>query len=100
VNVVHEVDGVKTLLGLQDGDLISGSEQDCTPYAERAQALQAIGNHGKEFRLAAIIPNVIIETYMNVNGIDYREVMGNPVHFKRMLADPDLSSFRVWEGRV
>jgi len=28
------------------------------------------------------------------------EFMANPVHVRRMLMDPNLAGFRVWEGRV
>lgn len=28
------------------------------------------------------------------------EFMVNPTHIRRMLSDPALSAFRVWEGKV
>jgi hypothetical protein len=55
---------------------------------------------GKEMRLAASFPDVLVERYCNQNGIEFSEFMQNPVHVKRMCADPDLSGFRIWTGRV
>jgi hypothetical protein len=51
-------------------------------------------------RLAASFPDVLVERYCNQNGIEFSEFMQNPVHVKRMCADPDLSGFRIWTGRV
>jgi hypothetical protein len=51
-------------------------------------------------KLAARIPNVIVEKYCNDNKISFREFMGNREHVRRVLNDPSLSHFRVWPGRV
>lgn len=75
--------------------------QDCTPIAERARAMQNEGIHGtSEMRLAATIPNVIIEKYMNETGASYAEVIGDPVHMRRIVNDPANAMFRVWPGRI
>lgn len=59
------------------------------------------GLHGsKEFRHVARIPNVVIEHYININGITMREFIRNPEHVKRMLNDPALADFRIAPGRV
>lgn len=75
--------------------------QDCTPIAERAYAMHKEGMHGSsEMRLAATIPNVIIEKYMNEHGVSYAEVIGNEVHMRRICNDPDNKMFRIWPGRI
>jgi hypothetical protein len=75
--------------------------QDCTPIVDYTANLRAIGAVGSnEMRHAAKYPAVIVEAYCNQAGITFNEFMSNPVHVKRMLADPDLRGFRVWEGRV
>ncbi len=43
--------GVVTTVALQDGALVTGTTQDCTPYAERAQAMHNAGQTGSsDFR--------------------------------------------------
>lgn len=92
---------VATTIALQDGALITATTQDCTPYAEEAKRKHREGEHGsREMRLAANLPDVLIEKYCNLHGIDFREWMTNPVHMKRMLSDPDLKDFRIWPGKV
>lgn len=85
-----------------DGDLMHiESVQDATPYLERAKALHNEGRHGSnDFKHAAEIPMIAIQTYMNANGIEFSEFMSNPAHLKRMLNDPDLKHTRIWAGRV
>ena len=92
---------LQTVIKLQGDDLITGSVQDCTPYAEEAQRKHNEGEHGSnELRHAASLPLVLVEKYCNDNGIEFSEWMQNPVHAKRMLADPALSYFRIWPGTV
>lgn len=93
--------GVSTIFALEEGNLITGTEQDCTPIAEDAKARHNAGMFGSsEMRHAARLPGVLVEAYCNINGIDLHECMNNPVHFRRMLSDPALSSFRIWKGAV
>jgi hypothetical protein len=92
---------VSTKIKIDDGKMFIGRSQDCTPIAEYAKAMHNSGNHGgKEMRHAAKIPLVIIETYMNVHGVTFQEVMNDEKHFRQMLNDPDLKQFRIWPGRV
>lgn len=97
----HRSGDVVSTLALEDGALISGTTQDCTPYAERAQAMQRAGLHGSsEMRLAASVPMVLIERYCNQAGILLAEFMASAEHKKRLLNDPALSHFRIWPGRI
>jgi hypothetical protein len=59
------------------------------------------GHHGhKDLRLMASLPAVVIEHYVNVNKITFREFMTNPEHVKRMVNDPALADFRIAPGRM
>lgn len=75
--------------------------QDCTPIADYTANLRAVGAvGGNEMRHAARFPAVIVEAYINDSGITWNEFLSNQDHVKRMLADPALKAFRVWEGNV
>lgn len=92
-------DGVQTKVHVKDGDMVLERVQDCVPIAEYAKARHNEGLFGsKDMRLAASIPNVIIERYCNDNNLLYSEVMGNPVHMRRIVKDPANAHFRVWKG--
>lgn len=85
----------------KDGELIHEIKQDVEPVLESVKALVSHGMTGdREMRHAARIPDVVIETYCNVNGVTYAEVMQNPIHIKTMLNDQALSNLRIWKGRV
>ena len=86
----------------QDGEnLGTGTVQDCTPIHEDATRRRLEGLHGsKEMKHAARFPAVLVETYCNTNGVSFAEFMQNKTHIRRMLGDPALSGFRIWEGRV
>lgn len=93
--------GLTTKIALQDGNLITGTEQDCTPFVEDVHnrvVAEATGT--KDVKHAARLPNVLIEQYCNTHGIGFDEFCQNKVHVKAMLNDPALSSFRIWPGRV
>jgi hypothetical protein len=93
--------GVTTTLALEDGALISGTTQDCTPIADYTKALHNAGIHGSsDWKHAATVPLVMIEKYCNDNGITYRDFSVSREHKKRLLNDPALAAFRVWKGRV
>lgn len=92
---------LRTVVKLDGDTLITGSVQDCTPFLESATKRRNEGIHGSsDMRHAASFPPVIVERYCNESGIEFSEFMSNPVHVKRMLSDPALSGFRVWNGRV
>lgn len=100
-SVINQPGGLKTIVTLEDGNLITGSVQDCTPFVENASKLRQIGEgKGKDVWHTAHYPPVVVEAYCNNAGIDFHEFMSNKVHVKRMLNDPALASFRVVEGRM
>ena len=68
---------------------------------ERAQAMHNEGLHGsKDMRLAASVPVVIVEKYLNDHGITLQELGRSQEHQRRLLNDPALAHFRIWKGRV
>lgn len=84
-----------------NGTLIVQRTQDVQEIIDRCQTLANAGQgRGKDMHLAADLPMGVIETYCNENGITFSEWMQNPIHVKRMLNDPALSKFRIWQGRV
>lgn len=94
------VDGVTSYMAHEDGQIITGTIQDCTPILEDAQRRQSMGIVGSsEMRHVARLPAALIETYCNVNGITFAEWLKDPVHARRMTTDPDLRGFRIWDGK-
>lgn len=92
---------LKTVVALEDGKLITGSVQDATPYLENAARMRQEGGKGsKDMWHAAHFPAIAVEMYCNNAGITFSEFMQNKEHTRRMLQDPALSKFRVFEGRV
>jgi hypothetical protein len=59
------------------------------------------GRHGSsDMRLAASVPVVLVEDYLNRHGISLGELGQSQEHQKRLLNDPALAHFRIWKGRV
>lgn len=93
--------GVSTTIKVEEDKTYFGRSQDCQPILDLTSNLRSIGAVGSsEMRHCASIPAVVVEHYCNINGVTFQEFVNNPVHAERMLADPDLKAFRVWEGRV
>jgi hypothetical protein len=81
--------------------LHSAEHADLKAVADHCANLRSIGATGsKDMKLAASVPTIFIMQYCNVNGITFAEFMRDHTHADRMLADPALSHFRVWEGRL
>lgn len=98
---MREFAGVARGLTAQDGAIITGIKQDCSPIVEHTKALHNIGDgNGKELKFAASIPLLFVEKYLADNGITMHEFSGNAEHKRRLLNDPALAHFRVWKGRV
>jgi hypothetical protein len=92
---------VQTNFHKEDGNLIVENVQDCTPILEEAKRKHLEGEHGSsEMRHAAEFPFVLVQRYMNLHNITFREFMADKTHIRRMLSDPDLAGFRIWQGRV
>ena len=101
MKIIGSQDGVQSYVAVEDDKFVQGTIQDFTPIQEETKELHRLGYHGsKDMKIAARLPLGAVEVYMNVNGIDLAEFLGNPIHAKRMCNDPDLQDFRVWPGRV
>ena len=101
MSVILNADGTRTVVALEDGNLITGMVQDCNAIAEHAKARSNEGFHGsKDMRLAASIPLVMVEKYLHDNHLTMAEFSQSPVHLKRMVQDPALAHFRVWQGAL
>ena len=74
---------------------------DIRAVADHCQALQNAGMTGDRDMWALMtVPAIIVQQYMNENGVSYPEFIRNPEHAKRMLNDPALSAFRIHRGRI
>lgn len=84
------------------GDFAITRHQDVSKYLDFAKGVRNDDNlkQSGDMKLAAEFPDVIVENYLSTNGITFREFLDNPEHVKRMLNDPALSGFRIWEGRI
>lgn len=81
--------------------IVIARQQDVEPFIEAAKAARSEGAVGSgEMRHAATFPAVVVEAYLISAGITFREFLADETHVKRMLADPALKGFRIWEGRA
>lgn len=81
--------------------IVAVTSQDVQPILDYATARRNEGLHGScDMRLAAEFPMVLVETYCNTHGISFADFLANPEHARAMLNDPDLSKFRIWEGKA
>lgn len=75
--------------------------EDVEPLVEEIKARKAAGHVGSsDMKLAASFPMTVIENYLVMAGITFAEFLADTTHANRMMTDPDLRYFRVWEGRV
>lgn len=87
----------------REGDqYIERLSQDVEPIIEHVKGLRGVDAVGSsEMRHAAKIPKVVIENYLRQHGISFAEFMSNTeTHARRLLNDPALAGFRIWQGRV
>jgi len=98
---IQNGDGTQTVVALEDGNLVTGMVQQCAPIADITKYLHNTGQHGSsDMRLAASIPLVFVEKYLHDNRITMHEFTQSQDHKKRLLGDPALAAFRVWNGRI
>jgi hypothetical protein len=92
---------VLTKVHESDNGLTFERIQDVEPIMQFAHNMRAIGDIGSnEMRHAASIPMVLVEAYCNDKHITFEEFMADTRHVNKMLNDPALKAFRIWEGRV
>lgn len=95
------MDNVLTRIHEHDGALTFERVQDVEPILKFAHNQRVSGDVGSsEMRHAASLPMVLVEAFCNDEKITFQEFMGNPKYVERMVNDPALRAFRIWEGRV
>jgi len=83
------------------GSMTFETAQDCTAIAELCKTQQLQGKTGtSEMKLAGRIPDVFVAKYMNDHNITFREFITNREHVRRVLNDPAMAHFRVWQGKI
>jgi hypothetical protein len=83
------------------GSLTFERVQDCNAIAEKCKTQANQGVTGSsDMKLAASLPYVMVEAYMNRTGIDMNEFCKNKEHIRNMLNDPALAHFRIWGGKI
>lgn len=93
----------QTHIGLSGDTLVVKRIQDVDPVLRAVREERAAtGGRSRsgDMMHAASLPMIVIEQYCNANGLTFQEWMNNPEHARRMLNDPALAAFRVWEGRA
>lgn len=81
--------------------IYTADHADLRKVADHCANLRAVGATGsKDMKLAASVPGIFIQKYLNDHGVTFAQFMRDPQHADRLLADPALAAFRVWEGRV
>lgn len=74
--------------------------------AEKAivDAVRARHNAGefgsKDFRYYGEVTGFMLQAYCDKTGVQWDEAIKNPVHFRRILNDPENSYMRVYKGRI
>ena len=88
-------------MALDEDKIIVSSVQDAQPILDFCRDKRSSGKVGSsEMKHAASFPQVVIENYMNRTGVSWGEFLRDKTHIRRLLSDPDLKHFRVWDGRV
>lgn len=94
---------VGTRFASEDGKFIVDRSSDVEPLLDiiKQERITGDGNDGfGKMKLAARLDPIIVEKYINDNGITWSEFLHNNEHARRMCNDPALAAFRVWQGQV
>ena len=99
---INNGDGTVTTVALHDGALTTGTTSYVAhAIADDAKARHNAGFHGSsDMKHAARVDPVLIEAYLNRNGITFSEFCGDQAHMRRFLSDPAIGHFRIWKGQV
>jgi hypothetical protein len=81
--------------------IVVARQQEVSALIEHNAARRNNGDVGSsDMKLAAEIPMIAVEAYCSSAGITFQQFLDDSTHVKRMLSDPNLSKFRVWQGRA
>lgn len=83
------------------GDITFERLQDVEPIIEHNKRLQGESQHSDWGRHIASIPNVILEKWINEDGVNYLALPGDEfgLMIKRKLRDPDYAWLRTTDKR-
>ena len=93
---------VSTNFAAQEGRIVVARAQDVEPLLEQSKAMHREGYHVTKGgdKLAGVLPDVLIETYIAQKGITFQQFLQDKSHVRNMLNDPALADFRVWKGAI
>lgn len=92
-----------TGMWMDGNNLIERKSQDVEPILEYVKDVRQSGLASRpDMKYAAKIPHAIIDQYIAAHpGVTFHDVMrSKSEHMRAILNDPDLSGFRIWQGRV
>ena len=88
--------GVRTVFYPEsDGGVTIRRIQYCEPILDSVKTINSQGRQKGDMRLAARVPEIVVEDYCNRNGITFAEFIGNDEHVRRLVNDPAYSYFRT-----
>lgn len=72
---------IEAIDATHEAHIYEANMDDLRAVVDHCKALESAGDTGdRDFRKLAVIPGIIIQQYMNDNGVSYPEFMRNPVH--------------------
>ena len=84
----------------EDGFVIQ-REQHVASIVDYAKARANEGHHGfKDFKLMAVVPVLVVESYCTIHGVSSQGFHRNPEHMRRIVNDAAFSDLRVAPGRM
>ena len=93
--------GIREHISIEGDGIVIHREQDVSGIVDYAKARHNEGHHGfPDFKLAAVVPELVVEAYIATRGITSQEFWGNPEHMKNILNDPAFADLRVAPGRI
>lgn len=82
-------------------DIATETLDNLRVVSDHCQRLRSSGLTGDaDMKVLAHVPGFMIEKWCNDHGVTFAEFMRDRAIQAKMLNDPDMRAFRVYEGRV
>lgn len=93
---------IREAVSFSDDGFVVQRSQNVASIVNYAKARHNEGFHGpsKDFKLMAVIPVLVVESYCTVNQITLRQFNSNPEHIRRIVNDPAFADLRVAPGKM
>lgn len=92
---------IKENVAFHDNGYVIHREQKVNGIVDYAKSRHNEGHHGlKDFKLMAVVPVLVVESYCTINQITLREFNQNPEHIRRIVNDPAFADLRVAPGKM